>query len=288
MIKLDLLQYRAFNKAVGTPKMALAKSLVSLSLVVFVLGFASLAQAEFRVKTVAPQGTVLTVTSPEYLNAAGCLKDDYVADVLKDFDVQFEDSVEDMTIESCDSKSLSFRIALALIILKHGKYNQGAPSKDQSFENLFSTMSPYTFLKRWVKTIKVNDCKRAKFAWAYVIPGDDVVNICAKKMKEWDLISGKKISAIRIASLVVHEARHLDKTIPGHEVLPKCFHCDTSVETKGAFFFEKEFLYNIHKYGSNFTSAERNDARHWAEFLLDNNFVKRAVLDRAPRLLKVK
>ena len=273
MMKSNLFNYRASQRAIATSILAKVKYLVTAGL--FMLSMA--AQAD----RIAP----LTVTAPEYLNAAGCLKEDLVSDVLKDFDVQFSESFEGLKIETCDSKKLSFRIVLALIILKHGKYLQGTPTKDQTFENLFSTMTPYSFLKRWVKTVNVNDCKRVKFAWAYVIPGDDVVNICAKKMLEWDLQSRKQISAVRIASLVVHEARHLDKTVPGHEVLPKCFHCDPSVEVKGSFYFEKEFLYNIHKYGRNFTAAEKNDARFWAEFVLDNNFVKRANLVR-PSLKK--
>ena len=268
--------YTAFKRVACALNSAKVKSLVSLCLLAVAISFSSAAKAA---------GTILTVTDPEYLDGSGCLKADYVDDVLKDFDVQFEESFEGATIQRCDSKSLSFRIALALLILKHGKYNPGVPTKDQTFENLFSTMSPYLFLKRWVKSVKVNDCERVKFAWAYVIPGDDVVNVCAKKMREWDLKSPKKISAVRIASLVVHEARHLDTTVPGHKVLPNCFHCDPSVESKGSFYFEKEFLYNIHKYGRNFTAAEKNDARFWAEFVLDNNFVKRANLVR-PSLKK--
>ena len=265
MKNLGLILYRAFNASVGLRNLAQVKFIVTMGLCLLTLGLTAPAQAS------------------EYLNPSGCLKEDYVAGVLKDFDVEFSDSAEDMQIESCNPKSLSYRIALALIFLKHGQYYPGTRSQDQSFENIFATQSPYAFVKKAVRTVKVNDCKRIKFAWAYAIPGSDEINICAKKMNDWDLVSPKKISAVRIASLIVHEVRHLDLTAANHKTTPQCFHCDPDVESKGSFYFEKEFLYNIHKNGKNFTANERNDARFWAEFVLDTNFIKRADLVRPLR-----
>ncbi|AZZ36221.1 hypothetical protein CIK05_05245 [Bdellovibrio sp. qaytius] len=262
MKNFGLIVYGPFKIGSALQKLAQVKNLVSLSLLALVISFSLSAKAH------------------EFSNEAGCLKEELVADVLKDFDLQFSESAENMKIESCNPQSLSYRIVLALLYIKHGEYNPGKASTDQAFENLFATMSPYSFVKHYIKTVKINDCKSVNYAWAYAVSNHDDINICAKKMLEWDRASSKKISAIRIASLIVHEVRHIDPSVPDHKSAEGCFKCDTSVEAKGAYFYEKEFLYNVHKYGKNFSAQERNDARYWAEFILDKNFIKRATLLR--------
>lgn len=268
MKSLAQLKYTLLKSLVGANITALGKTLAS-----------SLALALFLLSTVLP----VSVKAGEFINELGCLNNEYVTDVLKDFNVEFSGSVEGMQIEACNPKSFSYRLALALIYLKHGQYNVGKPSEDQSFENLFSTFTPYNFVKKYVETVKVNDCKRISYAWAYAVSGKTEINICAKKIMEWDKASYKLLSAIRIASLVVHEVRHIDPSEADHKSTKSCKQCDTNVEQKGSYFYEKEFLYNIHKYGKNFSAAERNDARYWAEFVLDKNFIERAHLVRPPR-----
>ncbi|MES2803732.1 MAG: hypothetical protein V4654_14665 [Bdellovibrionota bacterium] len=265
MKNLAQVKYSLLKLFVSANIAALVKSLVSLGLLALVLCFSVSAKAA------------------EHVNELGCLKNEYVADVLKDFNVEFSGSVEAMQIDVCNQKSFSYRLALALIYLKHGQYNVGRPSEDQSFENLFATITPYDFVKKYVQTVKVNDCKRVRHAWAYAVPGKSEINICAKKIIEWDKASYKVLSAIRIASLIVHEVRHIDPSKANHESTKVCSNCDLNVEQKGSYFFEKEFLYNIHKNGKNFSAAERNEARSWAEFVLDKNFIERANLVRPSR-----
>lgn len=215
------------------------------------------------------------------MNEEDCLSDSLIKDITNDIkiiadsDLNLELDLE--KISACDKDDVTNRIIRGLAFLKYGQFNTSKKSDDEEFYNDFEKISPYDFLKKRIKNIKLTNARSCNINYiiAFAFRNDETFYFCFENFKKYHK---KEITAGSFANHALHEARHVDNDDSRHVT---CEHglgkgmergCDRNRAQLGAYHYGTEYSVYIAKFGKNFHPAVKNKARADALLGLMNKF----------------
>lgn len=168
----------------------------------------------------------------------------------------------------CDDGSEGWRILAALMFLREIRFESSERSRDELFSGRFAG-NWYEYFARRINYLELlPECR--KNVGAYVrIGGDPTMYICPMALTD-------QISAVDLAGIMMHEARHMDGfphidcTRGPRRQLPGA--CDERISDGGSYAVTVETYAQIARYATGLHPAQRAYARAAAVYFADEAF----------------